>query len=102
VNLSVHTAPDIQSLALTSSDLASSRGSSCHQLAPGGDEISSPIERSEAVDGRLVLQGAEDGLESVRDSIGWSLSIDETSGNMALTAFHSDISFAIFGACTPL
>ncbi len=69
---------------------------------PSGDDITSPIERSEVVDGRLILQGAEDGLEGVRDGIGWSLSIDETSGNMVLTGSGADVAFVIFGACTPL
>jgi len=61
-----------------------------------------PIEPSEVVDGRLILQGAEDGLEGVRDGIGWSLSIDETSGDMVLTGSGADVAFVIFGACTPL
>ena len=34
MNLSTHTAPDVQPMARTSNDLASSRGSSCRQLAP--------------------------------------------------------------------
>ena len=35
VKLSLHTAPDVQPLAQTSNGLASSRGSSCCQLASG-------------------------------------------------------------------
>jgi hypothetical protein len=65
-----------------------------------GDEITSAIERSEMVDGRLILQGAEDGLEGVPDGIGWSLSIDEVSGDMVLTGSGADAGFVIFGACT--
>ncbi len=67
-----------------------------------GDEITSAIERSEVVDGRLILQGAEDGFEGVPDGIGWRLSIDETSGDMVLTGSGADVAFVIFGACTPL
>ena len=67
-----------------------------------GDEVTSAIERSEEVDGRLILQGAEDGVEGVPDGIGWSLSIDKTSGDMVLTGSGVDVGFVIFGACTPL
>ncbi len=76
-------------------------GQQITRTKPSGDEIASQIERSEVVDGRLILQGAEDGFESVRDGIGWSLSIDETSGNMVLTGSGADVAFVIFGACTP-
>jgi len=67
---------------------------------PNGDDITSEIERSETVDGRLILQGAEDGYKDVRDGIGWSLSIDEESGNMVLTGSGAEVAFVIFGACT--
>lgn len=77
-------------------------GQQITRTKPSGDEIASTIERSEVVDGRLILQGAEDGFEGVPDGIGWSLSIDETSGDMVLTASGADVAFVIFGACTPL
>ena len=64
------------------------------------DDLTSPIERSEVVDGRLVLQGAEDGYEEVRDGIGWSLSIDQESGHMVLTGSGAEVAFVIFGSCT--
>lgn len=67
---------------------------------PDGEDVSSPIERSETIDGRLILQGAEDGIEGVPDGIGWSLAIDQTSGDMVLTGSGMDVAFVIFGACT--
>lgn len=67
---------------------------------PGGEGVTTSIERREVVDGKLILQGAEDGIEGVRDGIGWTLSIDETSGNMVLTGAGDDVAFVIFGACT--
>jgi hypothetical protein len=67
---------------------------------PNGDDVTSEIERSETVDGRLILQGAEDGYKDVRDGIGWSLSIDQESGNMVLTGSGAEVAFVIFGACT--
>lgn len=67
---------------------------------PDGDDVSSQIERSEVVDGRLILQGAEDGFEGVKDGIGWSVSIDEETGSLVLTGSGDEVAFAIFGACT--
>ena len=67
---------------------------------PNGDDISSQIERSESVDGRLILQGAEDGFEGVSDGIGWSVSIDEEAGDMVITGSGEEVAFVIFGACT--
>ncbi len=67
---------------------------------PNGDDVSSQIERSETVDGRLILQGAEDGFKGVSDGIGWSLSIDEETGSMVITGSGEDVAFVIFGACT--
>ncbi len=67
---------------------------------PNGEKISSRVERSETIDGRLILQGAEDGIEDERDGIGWSLSIDEVSEDMVLTGSGKDVAFVIFGGCT--
>lgn len=65
-----------------------------------GEEVSSEIERSEEVDNRIILQGAEDGFDQVPDGIGWSLSIDKSSGDMVLTGSGHAVGFVIFGACT--
>ena len=35
------------------------------------------IERQEVVDGKLILQGAEDGYEKTRDGLGWTMAISE-------------------------
>ncbi len=59
----------------------------------------SPIERMERVDGKLILQGAEDGVEGVRDGLGWTLAISEEIGRMVLTASGDNVGFVIFGAC---
>ena len=69
---------------------------------PDGTNLSSKIERSETVDERIILQGAEDGAEDQRDSFGWSLAIDMTNGEMVLTGSGHDVGFVIFGACEAL
>ncbi len=58
------------------------------------------IERSEHMDGKLVLQGADDGLEGVRDGLAWSMVIDDTSGKLVLSASGDGVAFVAFGACT--
>ncbi len=75
-------------------------GQQITRTRPSGDDVSTQIERSETVDGRLILQGAEDGFEGVSDGIGWSLSIDEENGDMVLTGSGEEVAFVIFGACT--
>ncbi len=65
----------------------------------GGLDASTPVERVEHLDGKLVLQGADDGLPDVRDGMVWSMAIDETSGWMSLTAAGDGFAIVAFGAC---
>jgi hypothetical protein len=58
------------------------------------------IERLEQVDGKLIIQGAEDGIEGVRDGVGWSAAIAQETGKMVLTASGDEVGFVVFGACT--
>jgi hypothetical protein len=71
--------------------------------ARGGEDIpDTVIERSERVDGKLILQGAEDGYAEMRDGLGWTMAISEESGLMVLTTSGDEVGFVVFGACTPL
>ena len=72
-------------------------------VAPSGSEAgrTTAIERLEHIDGKLIIEGAEDGAEGVRDGLGWSMAINEESGDMVLTASGDRVGFVIFGACTP-
>ena len=47
--------------------------------------------RSQRLDGRLILQGGENGR-------GWSATINEESGQLAAAVVY--FTFSIFGACT--
>ncbi len=67
----------------------------------GGIQRSSKIENRKLIDGKLIVQGAEDGVEGVRDGLGWSIAINESTGKMVLTGSGDDIGFVVFGACTP-
>lgn len=65
-------------------------------------ERTSHIEHSDFVDGKLMLQGIEDGAEKQRDGLGWTLAVSEDSGDMVLTGSGDNVAFVIFGACTAL
>jgi len=60
------------------------------------------IERQEVVDGKLILQGAEDGYEKMRDGLGWTIAISDGSGQVVLTASGDGVAFVVFGASLPL
>ena len=66
-----------------------------------GTESTTAIERIENVDNKIILQGVDDGIDGVRDGLGWSLAIAMDSGRMVLTGAGDDVAFAIFGACMP-
>lgn len=68
----------------------------------GGDIPDTAIERSERVDGKLILQGAEDGYADMKDGLGWTMAISEESGQVVLTASGDEVGFVVFGACLPM
>jgi hypothetical protein len=71
--------------------------------AAADDETpASTIERQEVVDGKLILQGAEDGYDKMRDGLGWTMAISEATGQVVLTASGEGVAFVIFGAALPL
>ena len=58
------------------------------------------IERVEHLDGKLMLQGADDGIKDVRDGAGWTMSINESTGKMVVTTASDGFAVVVFGACT--
>jgi hypothetical protein len=69
--------------------------------APESDSSSTTIiERVEHLDGKLMLQGADDGSKDVRDGTGWTMSINEATGKMVMTVAGDDFAVVVFGACT--
>jgi hypothetical protein len=71
--------------------------------AQGGEDIpDSVIKRSEQVDGKLILQGAEDGYKDLRDGLGWTLAISEDTGQVVLTASGDKVAFVVFGDSMPM
>ena len=71
-------------------------------VGEGQGKKSTTIENMELIDGKLIIQGAEDGVEGVRDGVGWTMAIAEETGKAVLTASGDQVGFVVFGACTPL
>ena len=67
-----------------------------------GAQRSSGISSVNHLDGKLILQGVQDGVEGVRDGVGWTMAIAEDVGTMVVTASGDEVAFVIFGACTTL
>ena len=62
----------------------------------------SVIERVETdVDGKLIVQGAEDGQKDERDGAGWSISIMDPEGTMTLAVAGDGFGVVGLGACVP-
>jgi hypothetical protein len=68
----------------------------------GGHRRASAIRGVMLIDEKLILQGAEDGLEGVRDGLGWSAAIAQDSGRLVLSASGERVAFVVFGACAAL
>ena len=75
-------------------------GKQINATREAASERHSAIDHMEAVDGKLILQGVEDGVEGVRDGLGWSLAIAEDTGKLVLSASGDEVGFVAFGACT--
>jgi hypothetical protein len=59
------------------------------------EKVATAIKNRQQLDGMLILQGAENGR-------GWSMTIDEKSGEMTLTVSGNQVGFVVFGACMRL
>ena len=57
-----------------------------------GSNARAPIMSSTQHDGRLIVHGGEAGR-------GWSATITETTGKMAVAVVDDDVTFSIFGMC---
>ena len=60
----------------------------------------SPIKSVQRIDNKLILQGAEEGYENIRDGFGWTIAIMEDTGRMVLTASGDLVGNVAFGVCT--
>lgn len=60
-----------------------------------GSKRNTDILLTDKTDGQLLLQGRESGF-------GWSIAIDNESGEMTVTLANRSGAFVLFGSCTPL
>ena len=61
-----------------------------------------PIANRTEIDGRHILQGAEDGSPDTVDGAGWTLSIEDSTGRFAAAIAVEQATLSLFGACTEL
>ena len=54
------------------------------------------------LDGRHLIQGAEDGNPDATDGAGWTLSIEDSTGRFAAAIAIEQATLSLFGACTEL
>ena len=71
-------------------------------ITASNSAAASPMENVELIDGRLYVQGAEDGLESEIDGFGWTLAIAQDGGQLVLSGAGEGMGFVFFGACLAL
>lgn len=62
-------------------------------VRPDGTRLDAPITTVTPLEDRLVLQGVE-------NSLGWSVSINRTTGHMSVAVAGDQVAFSIFGICT--
>lgn len=66
----------------------------------GGDQApGSAVANRAEVDGKLILQGTDPGLDDLRDGVGWTVSIAADTGSLVLTAAGDDVAYVAFGDC---
>lgn len=58
------------------------------------------IKEMERIEGKLILQGAEQGADKVHDGLGWTAAISEQNGKLIFTASGDEVAFVAFGTCT--
>jgi hypothetical protein len=57
------------------------------------------INEIERIEGKLILQGAEQGADKVKDGLGWTAAISEENGKLIFTASGDEVAFVAFGTC---
>jgi len=65
----------------------------------GDNKRTSIIENMEKIDGKLIIQGAEDGVKDQRDGLGWTIAVNDSTGKLVVTGSGDDVGFVIFGSC---
>lgn len=64
----------------------------------GGSKITNYVE----IDGKHLLQGAEDGNPNAQDGAGWTMSIEDETGRFSAAIALQQATASLFGVCTEL
>ena len=77
-------------------------GERIHNPEVGEQAPGSMVAHSARVDGKLILQGTDPGIEEVRDGVGWTVAVAEDARRLVLTAAGDAVAYVGFGACLPV
>lgn len=53
------------------------------------------------IEDKLILLGAEDGVEGVDDGVGWAAAISKDTGRITISAAGGGVGYIVFGTCKP-
>ncbi len=72
-------------------------------MSDGAERPSNRIESSDVLGESLFLQGKARATEDMpEDALAWSVSVNQDTGDMVLTASGDEVAFVIFGSCAAL
>jgi len=57
------------------------------------------IYQTKYIEDKLILQGADEGVEGVVDGIGWSMAISKDTGRFVISASGTSVGYIVFGNC---
>jgi hypothetical protein len=60
----------------------------------------SRIQKIAYVENKIILLGAEDGIEGVDDGVGWAAAISRDTGRFTISAAGQGVGYIVFGVCT--
>jgi hypothetical protein len=72
------------------------------QVQPSADSMvrrRSVIRRQQDLENKIVIQGAEDPVEGVKDGIAWSATISRDNGDFVIAAAGENVGYVVYGAC---
>jgi hypothetical protein len=60
----------------------------------------SRIQKIAHIENKIILLGAEDGIEGVDDGVGWTAAISRDTGRFTISAAGRGVGYIVFGICT--
>lgn len=63
------------------------------------NQESTPIERVERLNGKLIIQGGDASGDNPRGGVGWTLTVNEDDGRLVLAGVGDGFALVVFGSC---